>query len=271
MAFKTSEVEDLLVQTGRHCCICQLLHLVQLHHIIPIGEGGTDEVDNAIPLCPLCHDQVHANSAPGRVTKSYSHSELKQHRQRTIDMMQKLPAMSPLPPASVGTHQSVPKSHASAISAQNVLRSALRLRNLIMSARTPAVLGSEEEAGRRILQASNISADGKTSTELIWYNRWKPIQEANAELSKEALEAEIFFGAEARELIWNLQLLIGYFGIDLNAYLKWCSGESRGPDPVREQLYKAVYNVAGSGEVDEFGEKVHVAVDGIADYFRPRI
>ena len=85
MAFKQAEVDCLLAATGRRCCICGELHGVETHHIIPITEGGTDDIDNAIPLCPNCHDEVHKGYIPGRVTRKYTPNELKLHRQRTID------------------------------------------------------------------------------------------------------------------------------------------------------------------------------------------
>ena len=88
MAFNQAEAEQLLAQTGRRCCICKRLHGVQLHHIIPREDGGSDDIDNAIPLCPNCHDEVHAGHASGRVTRRYTPGELKQHRQTTIQQAQ---------------------------------------------------------------------------------------------------------------------------------------------------------------------------------------
>jgi len=32
---------------------------MQVHHIIPVSEGGADEYDNLITLCTLCHTKVH--------------------------------------------------------------------------------------------------------------------------------------------------------------------------------------------------------------------
>ncbi len=86
MAFNRTEAENLIVQTGRRCCICHRLHDVQLHHIIPSGEGGSDNIDNAISLCPNCHNEVHIGSTPGRVTRRYTPPELKLHRERTIEL-----------------------------------------------------------------------------------------------------------------------------------------------------------------------------------------
>lgn len=83
MGFDQKKVEELLVLTGRRCCICSSLHNVQLHHIVP----DDDSIDNAIPLCPTCHDQVHASIATGRTSRSYSPRELKMHRTRTINLV----------------------------------------------------------------------------------------------------------------------------------------------------------------------------------------
>jgi hypothetical protein len=89
MSFPTKEAEQLLVDTGRQCCICGILHKVQLHHIIPPEKGGTDDIDNAIPLCPNCHDEVHREYASGQVTRGYSARELRLHRQRAVDRVRK--------------------------------------------------------------------------------------------------------------------------------------------------------------------------------------
>ena len=83
MGFDKAEAEQLLSECGRRCCICGLLHRVQVHHIVP----GDDNIENGIPLCPNCHDQVHTSYSPGRTTRTYSPSELKLHRKRTIDIV----------------------------------------------------------------------------------------------------------------------------------------------------------------------------------------
>lgn len=75
MAFKQDEVEKLLADTGRRCCLCGTLHKVQVHHITPLNEGGTDDIDNAIPLCPNCHDEVHGGPGYGRTTRTYLEAE----------------------------------------------------------------------------------------------------------------------------------------------------------------------------------------------------
>jgi len=56
---------------------------VQVHHIIPRDQSGADDIDNGIPLCPNCHDEVHTGYSPGRTTRAYSAEELKRHRDNT--------------------------------------------------------------------------------------------------------------------------------------------------------------------------------------------
>ncbi len=85
MAFKQAEVDCLLAATGRRCCICGRLHGVEMHHIVPSMKGGTNDIDNAIPLCSNCHGEVHKEYGQGRVTRIYTANELKLHRQRMID------------------------------------------------------------------------------------------------------------------------------------------------------------------------------------------
>jgi 5-methylcytosine-specific restriction enzyme A len=32
---------------------------LEVHHLIPLAEGGEDTVENAVALCPNCHRQAH--------------------------------------------------------------------------------------------------------------------------------------------------------------------------------------------------------------------
>jgi len=85
MPFNQREVEELLAATGRLCCICNLLtHNMVIHHIVPLKDGGSDYIDNAIALCQHCHEEVHKGYVPGRSTRAYTPRELKLQRERTI-------------------------------------------------------------------------------------------------------------------------------------------------------------------------------------------
>ncbi len=44
-----------------HCVACHQ-PWVEVHHIIPQAQGGTDTVDNAAPLCGSCHNRYGANA-----------------------------------------------------------------------------------------------------------------------------------------------------------------------------------------------------------------
>ena len=90
MGFDKKETDQLLARCGRRCCICGLLHAVQVHHIHPREKGGSDNIENGIPLCPNCHDAVHTGYSSGKTTKIYTATELKLHRQRTIDQVRNI-------------------------------------------------------------------------------------------------------------------------------------------------------------------------------------
>ncbi len=60
MAFP--EALKLAVKKKAHfcCCLCHGLG-VDVHHIVPQADGGTDDEGNAAPLCPSCHEIYGAN------------------------------------------------------------------------------------------------------------------------------------------------------------------------------------------------------------------
>ena len=35
---------------------------LEVHHVRPLGEGGPDQTDNAVAVCPSCHRQLHYGS-----------------------------------------------------------------------------------------------------------------------------------------------------------------------------------------------------------------
>lgn len=95
VAFAQGDVDDLLARTGRMCAVCNRLHGVQVHHIVPRHKGGSDDLSNAIPLCPNCHDEVHAKYAPGRTTRIYTEQELRRHLSRTIELASRQSRLAP--------------------------------------------------------------------------------------------------------------------------------------------------------------------------------
>lgn len=57
-----SDTQKLEVKRKAHFC-CAICHSagVEIHHIIPQSEGGSDEAENSAPLCPSCHEIYGAN------------------------------------------------------------------------------------------------------------------------------------------------------------------------------------------------------------------
>lgn len=48
----------VLDRDTRTCRICGYKKHVSVHHIIPCWEGGNDDLDNLICLCPNCHEEA---------------------------------------------------------------------------------------------------------------------------------------------------------------------------------------------------------------------
>ena len=57
-----SEATKLEVKRRAHfaCVVCHQ-PFVEVHHILPQAAGGSDDMDNAAPLCASCHDLFGAN------------------------------------------------------------------------------------------------------------------------------------------------------------------------------------------------------------------
>jgi hypothetical protein len=90
---------DILARCARHCCICrrfQPQHLI-VHHIVPRGEGGSDDVDNLIAICVSCHADVHATLS---LTRRFTVRELRQHRANVEELVSagRLPGGEPTSP-----------------------------------------------------------------------------------------------------------------------------------------------------------------------------
>ena len=87
MSFPSDLREKLLLWCDRRCCLCRRTCeiLIELHHIVPKSEGGTDDEDNAIPLCFDCHAKVgHYNDLAPRGTK-FKPEELKKRREQVYE------------------------------------------------------------------------------------------------------------------------------------------------------------------------------------------
>lgn len=60
MPFSESVKLEVKKKAGFQCCRCREIG-IDIHHIIPQANGGTDDINNAAPLCQNCHDRFGAN------------------------------------------------------------------------------------------------------------------------------------------------------------------------------------------------------------------
>ena len=51
--------EEVIAKYGRKCINCGTTDNIDVHHKIPLSEGGTNCWDNLIPLCRNCHEELH--------------------------------------------------------------------------------------------------------------------------------------------------------------------------------------------------------------------
>lgn len=51
------------------CAICGLKdkNVMELHHIIPLGIGGKNDINNLVCLCANCHRRVHSPMVVAKV------------------------------------------------------------------------------------------------------------------------------------------------------------------------------------------------------------
>ena len=82
MSFSSEIREDALVKSRRYCCVCHAFtgRDVNVHHIIPTADGGSDTLDNAIVLCLKCHAEVGHYNPRHPLGSKYAPSELRKHR-----------------------------------------------------------------------------------------------------------------------------------------------------------------------------------------------
>jgi HNH endonuclease len=58
---KNSVKIEVLTEAGYRCAVptCRNILALDIHHIIEVSEGGSDEASNLIALCPTCHALYH--------------------------------------------------------------------------------------------------------------------------------------------------------------------------------------------------------------------
>lgn len=62
MSFSASVKAEVRKRAWFACCLCRKISLaLEVHHIVPLSDGGTNIADNAAPLCASCHRSFGGN------------------------------------------------------------------------------------------------------------------------------------------------------------------------------------------------------------------
>jgi hypothetical protein len=87
MPFDPKVRTKALLWADRHCCLCKKSCgvKIEVHHLVPDSQDGSDDVENAIPLCFDCHSEVmRYNEEHPRGTK-YKIEELRARREQVYE------------------------------------------------------------------------------------------------------------------------------------------------------------------------------------------
>lgn len=107
MSFPADIRTKVLLWCDRHCCLCKKACDVniEVHHLLPKAKRGTDEIDNAIPLCFDCHGRVEHYNPKHPKGNMYKIEELKARRNQIYDEF----TQHLVPPIHYEVTQSIPK------------------------------------------------------------------------------------------------------------------------------------------------------------------
>lgn len=88
--------EEALIACKRHCCICETFKgiNIEVHHIIQKADGGSDDFDNAIPLCFDCHCMIGGYNPKHPKGNKFTTTELKRRRDEFYNKIKNAPMNS---------------------------------------------------------------------------------------------------------------------------------------------------------------------------------
>src|SRR5437016_6450420 len=111
MPFNRNQIGELLAACHRRCCICHRFCGVKIEtdHIRPSANGGSDDIDNAIPVCFDCHAEIHSYNDQHPRGRKFLPAELRMHRDQWLEICRSNPAtlLSPSSPSDVGPLQAL--------------------------------------------------------------------------------------------------------------------------------------------------------------------
>jgi hypothetical protein len=83
---------------------------IETDHIIPSNEGGTDEIENAIPVCFECHAEIHSYNDSHPRGRKFLPDELRFHKRQWLKICEERPEtlLNAIRNADVGPLQALP-------------------------------------------------------------------------------------------------------------------------------------------------------------------
>ncbi len=89
MGFQREEVSQLLAACHRRCCVCHRYCGVKMEtdHIVPASEGGSNTIDNAIPVCFECHAEIHSYNDKHPRGRKFLANELRVHKEQWLEIL----------------------------------------------------------------------------------------------------------------------------------------------------------------------------------------
>ncbi len=95
MAFDRDEVAALLAKCHRRCCICHRFcgFKMETDHMKPAGKDGTDDIDNALPVCFECHAEIHCYNNDHARGRKFTETELRIHKEQWLKICENNPGI----------------------------------------------------------------------------------------------------------------------------------------------------------------------------------
>ncbi|MDE9557097.1 HNH endonuclease [Xenorhabdus bovienii] len=159
----------ILVNCARHCSLCrQFVPLyIQVHHIVEQCNGGTHEEDNLIPVCANCHATIHTRMG---MTKNFSERELKGHRDRVYEMVEKgqLPIKNQV---TTGELQSISEAIVEALKyqKQEVKLSNIAIKLLLSAVSNSSIINIDRVGNHFYLATDDIILSSQVTKENMQY------------------------------------------------------------------------------------------------------
>lgn len=93
MPFARDQVDELLVRCHRRCCVCHRFCGVKIEtdHMEPKGDGGMDDIENAIPVCFECHAEIHSYNDRHPRGRKFKPEELRLHKEQWLEICRDRP------------------------------------------------------------------------------------------------------------------------------------------------------------------------------------